>query len=224
MTDILMIEDNKELGEILGDFLKRDGFSFHQAYTGEAGLEYISTNEVGIVLLDLMLPRLDGIAVCLKIREKQSIPIIIISAKTDKQDKLNGLMSGADDYIEKPYDIDIMLAKIKSVYKRNYDSDGIFTDGMLELNNNTHMVKNNGTALTLTSKEFELLGLLLKNKGKTLKKEWIFDRIWGADSFSEPSTLTVHIKWLREKIEKDPKNPTRIITVWGVGYRFEGEA
>lgn len=221
MTDILMIEDNKELGTILGDFLKKDGFSFYQAYSAEDGLEYLKSNEVKIILLDIMLPHMDGIAACLKIREHQSVPIIIVSAKTDKYDKLSGLMSGADDYIEKPFDIDIMLAKIRSIYKRNYDSAGVYIDDALELNNELHTVKLYGNPLTLTLKEFELLRLLLANKGKTLRKEWMFDKIWGTDSFSEPSTLTVHIKWLRDKIEKDPKNPTRIITVWGIGYRYE---
>lgn len=221
MTDILLIEDNKELGSVLGDFLKRDGFSFYQAYSGEDGLRYFREHEVGIVLLDIMLTGIDGIMVCAKLRESHNIPIIMLSARTAKEDKLNALVTGADDYVEKPYDIDILLAKIRSVYKRNYDSNTVLADGDLILNKETHVLTKGGTVIPVTMKEFELLQLLMQNKGKVLKKEWIFDKVWGADSESEQSTLTVHIKWLREKIEKDPKNPERIQTVWGVGYRFE---
>lgn len=221
MTDILLIEDNQELGSILGDFLRRDGFGFHQALSGEEGLRFMKDNEVGIILLDIMLLGIDGITVCSKIRETKNVPIIILSAKTDKENKLNGLLSGADDYMEKPYDIDILLAKVKSVYKRNYETASILTEGSLEINSETHVVKQNGTELNLNPKEFELLELLVRNKGKVLKKEWMFNQVWGIDSFSEQSTLTVHIKWLREKIEKDAKNPEHILTVWGVGYKFK---
>lgn len=221
MTDILLIEDNKELGAILGDFMRRDGFSFYQAFSGEDGLKYSLDHEIGIVLLDIMLPGIDGITVCAKLRDKKSVPIIILSAKTNKEDKLNGLLSGADDYIEKPYDIDLLMAKVHSVYKRNYDTSAVITEGNLEINTETRTVINNNQALSLNVKEFELLLLLVKNKGKVLHKEWIFDQVWGADSFSEQSTLTVHIKWLREKLEQDQKNPKRILTIWGVGYKFE---
>jgi two-component system response regulator RegX3 len=173
-----------------------------------------------LVILDIMLPGIDGFAVCRKIREKNNTPVFIVSAKVDKDDKLNGLVLGADDYIEKPYDIDILLAKIAGIFKRRYEMS-IIQDGNIKLDVIKRIAYCDEKELSLTAKEFDLLLFLIENKGKTLKKDWIFNKIWGFDSFSEPQTLTVHIKWLREKIEKNPKDPKRIITVWGVGYRFE---
>lgn len=142
-----------------------------------------------------------------------------MSAKTEKEDKLNGIILGADDYIEKPIDIDILIAKIKGIFKRRYNHE-IIQEGNLCLNllNKTLDVK--GKKYELTSKECELLKILIENKNTTLKKEYLFNTIWGSDSETELQSLTVHIKWLREKIEKDPKNPEHILTVWGVGYRF----
>lgn len=220
MTDILIVEDNKEIGGLLCDFLKAEGYSIHLSVTGEDALEYRKRESVKLVVLDIMLPGMNGFAVCSKIREDNNTPIIIVSAKVDKEDKLNGLILGADDYIEKPYDIDILIAKISGIFKRRYESD-IISEGDLRVDKMRRTAYLNNQELGMTSKEFDLLLLLMENKGKTLKKEWIFNKIWGFDSFSEPQTLTVHTKWLRQKIEKDPKNPLRIITVWGVGYRFE---
>lgn len=173
-----------------------------------------------LVVLDIMLPGMDGFAVCRKIREQDNTPILIVSAKTEKEDKLNGLILGADDYIEKPYDIDIMLAKISGIFKRRYAAHELI-DQNLRINKISRTVYKNETQIDMTSKEFELLLLLMENKGKVLRKEYIFNQIWGSDSFSEPQTLTVHIKWLRQKIEEDPKNPKKILTVWGVGYKYE---
>lgn len=171
-------------------------------------------------MLDIMLLQVDGFEVCRKIRETGNTPIIIVSAKTNKEDKLNGLILGADDYIEKPYDIDILLAKIKGIFKRRYQSDAIVFDS-LRLNRATRTAYKNNVPLQMTAKEFDLLLLLAENKGQTLSKEVLFNKIWGFDSFSEQQTLTVHIKWLREKIEDNPKAPKHIVTVWGKGYRFE---
>ena len=171
-------------------------------------------------MLDIMLPGMDGFAVCRRIREHENTPIIILSARDTREDKLNGLTLGADDYMEKPYDIDILVAKIRGIFKRRYDSDVIIC-GELRLDRIRRTVEKNGNTLSLTDKEFELLSMLCENEGATLTKDVIFNRIWGADSESEPQTLTVHIKWLREKIEDDPKHPTHILTVWGTGYRFE---
>lgn len=223
MTDILVVEDNKELGSLLCDFLKAEGYGVYLVQDGERALEYFHREPVRLVVLDIMLPGMDGFAVCQKIRESHNTPVIIVSAKVAKEDKLNGLILGADDYIEKPYDIDILLAKIKGIFKRRYERD-ILTDGNLRLDQMRRLAYCKDKLLTLTAKEFELLLLLIQNKGKTLKKDWLFNKIWGFDSFSEPQTLTVHIKWLRQKIEEEPKNPKRIITVWGVGYRFESDS
>lgn len=220
MTDILIIEDNTELGNLLCDFLKAENYTVKLATTGEEALEYMAQEKVRLVVLDLMLPGLDGFAVCQKIREDSDTPVFILSARTGKEDKLNGLILGADDYLEKPYDIDILLAKIRGLFKRRYGSD-IMTDGNIKIDRTRRLVFCGDRQLVLTAKEYELLLLFVENKGKSLKKEWLFNKVWGYDSFSEPQTLTVHIKWLREKIEDDPKAPRRIITVWGVGYRWE---
>lgn len=219
MIDILIVEDNKELANLLCDFLRAENYMVSIAQTGEKALSLYERYGARLIVLDILLPGIDGFSVCSKIRIQSNTPIIIVSAKTEKDDKLNGLLLGADDYIEKPYDIDIMLAKIKGIFKRRYSLDEI-TDGNITINRESRTVYKNGNQLEMTAKEFELLLLLVENKGRTLSKEYIFNQVWGSDSFSEQQTLTVHIKWLRAKIEEDPKNPQRILTVWGVGYKF----
>ena len=220
MADIIIVEDNIEIGTLLCDFLRKEKYSVCLAPTGEKALELFEKYGAKIFVLDIMLPGIDGLAVCSKIRETSNAYIIIASAKSEKEDKLAGLNLGADDYIEKPYDVDILLAKIKGVFKRKYAIEEIH-EGNLVLNTVNNTLKVDGKLVTVTDKEFELLRLLIENKGTTLKKEYLFNTVWGSDSESEPQTLTVHIKWLREKIEEDPKNPKHIITVWGNGYRYE---
>lgn len=151
----------------------------------------------------------------------QNTPILIVSAKTSKEDQLKGLLLGADDYIEKPYDIDLLLAKIKGIFERRYFQSTILLHG-IKLDQQKRLVWQNDLPVQLSVKEYDLLQYLMEHAGKVLRKEAIFYRIWGFDSESELQTLTVHIKWLREKIEQDPKHPKIIQTVWGVGYRFEG--
>lgn len=218
--DILIVEDNKELAELLCDFLRRENYTVSVAETGEKALQMYERYGARLVVLDIMLPGMDGFGVCKKIREESNTPILIVSAKTEKEDKLNGLLLGADDYIEKPYDIDIMLAKINGIFKRRYAVFEI-VDGDIRINKVSRVVYKNELPLEMTAKEFDLFVLLIENRGRTLSKEYIFRQIWGSDSFSEQQTLTVHIKWLRQKIEDNPKNPKKIITVWGVGYRYE---
>lgn len=220
MTDILIVEDNKELAGLLCDFLRAENYTVSVAETGEKALSLYEKYGARLVVLDIMLPGIDGFAVCRKIREESNTPILIVSAKTDKEDKLNGLMLGADDYIEKPYDIDIMIAKIGGIFKRRYALDEL-VDGDIRINKVSRTVYKNDVQLEMTAKEFDLLVLLIENKGKALTKEYLFNQIWGSDSFSEQQTLTVHIKWLRQKIEDDAKNPKHILTVWGVGYKYE---
>ncbi|MEE0859435.1 MAG: response regulator transcription factor [Acutalibacteraceae bacterium] len=220
MIDVLVVEDNIEMGTLLCDFLKSEGYAVMHCETGEDALEYFENNNVKLVVLDVMLHNMDGMAVCKKIRENSNTPIIIVSAKTEKDDKINGLVLGADDYIEKPYDIDILLAKINGIFKRRYKTDCI-TDGNIKLDRVRRVLYKDDIKIDITQKEFELLTLLMENEGKTLSKEMLFNKIWGFDSFSEIQTLTVHIKWLREKIEENSKKPQRIVTVWGVGYRYE---
>lgn len=219
MIDILIVEDNKELANLLCDFLRAENYVVSIAASGENALSLYEKYGARLIVLDILLPGMDGFSVCKKIRSQGNTPIIIVSAKTEKDDKLNGLLLGADDYIEKPYDIDIMLAKIKGIFKRRYSLDEI-KDGNITINKESRTIYKNGSSLEITAKEFELLLLLVEHKGRILSKEYIFNQVWGSDSFSEPQTLTVHIKWLRAKIEEDPKNPQRILTVWGVGYKF----
>ena len=220
MADIIIVEDNEEIGGLLSDFLEADGYDTYLALTGEEALGVYKQEGAKLVILDIMLPGMDGFAVCSKIRERDNTPIIIVSAKEDKEDKLNGLLLGADDYIEKPYDVDILLAKISRIFKRRYATDEL-KEGNIRLDKVGRHLYVDDAEVVVTAKELDLLLYLMENKGKVLSKEELFHKIWGFDSESEPQTLTVHIKWLREKLEKNPKKPERIQTVWGVGYRFE---
>lgn len=220
MVDILIVEDNKELCDLLCEFLRLENYTVSTAHSAEKALSLFEKYGARLVLLDIMLPEMDGFAVCKRIREKDNTPIIILTARTDKEDKLNGILLGADDYIEKPYDIDILIAKIKGIFRRRLAIDKL-TDGDITLDLAEGTAEKGGVPVNMTAKEFELLHLLIANKGQTLNKDFIFNRIWGSDSESEPQTLTVHIKWLRQKIEEDPKEPKKILTVWGKGYRWE---
>ncbi len=220
MTDILVIEDNPEMSALLCDFLRAEGYSVAHCPDGESAVKTFEMNGAKLVILDVMLPGLDGFAVCRRIRESANTPILMVSARTGRDDKLNGLLLGADDYIEKPYDIDILLAKIRGIFTRRYQNNVLY-DGFLKIDKSKRTVCKDGIPLELTQKEFDLLLLLAENAGKTLSKDFLFNRIWGFDSFSEQQTLTVHIKWLRQKIEAEPKKPSHILTVWGVGYRYE---
>lgn len=220
MVDILIVEDNIEIATLLSDFLRKENYTVSIANTGEKAIEIYEKYGAKLILLDIMLPGMDGFAVCSKIRETSNTHILIASAKTEKNDKLKGLNLGADDYIEKPYDIDILIAKIKGIFKRKYALEEI-VEGNIRLNTVKQILYIDDIEVNVTEKEFELLKLLIANKNVTLKKEYLFNTIWGSDSDSEIQTLTVHIKWLREKIETEPKKPRHIITEWGVGYRFE---
>ena len=220
MLDILIVEDNKEIGTLLCDFLRKENYVVSVAQTGEKALELYEKYGAKVIVLDIMLPGMDGFAVCSKIRETSNTHILIASAKVEKNDKLKGLNLGADDYIEKPYDVDVLIAKINGIFKRKYGQEEM-VEGNIRLNTVKQWLYVDGQKKEVTEKEFELLKLLIENKNVTMKKEYLFNNVWGSDSESEIQTLTVHIKWLREKIEEDPKKPKHIITEWGVGYRFE---
>lgn len=220
MLDVLIVEDNKEIGGLLCDFLRKEGYAVSLAEDGKKALDLFEKYGSKLLIVDINLPGLDGFSLCTKVRESSNAHIMIASARTGKEDKLKGLNIGADDYIDKPYDIDILIAKINGIFKRKYAIDEL-TEGNLTLNKVSKTLMVSGEGVTVTEKEFDLLTLLIENKGTTLKKEFLFNSIWGSDSESEMQTLTVHIKWLREKIEEDSKNPKHIITVWGTGYRFE---
>lgn len=219
MTDILIVEDDKELAGLMTDFLRTEGYIVSAVESGERAVELFDRYGARLVVLDINLPDVNGFAVCSKLRENTDTPILIVSARTDKEDKLNGLDLGADDYIEKPYDIDILLAKIKGIFKRRYQRNMLSASGVtLNLANKTADI--DGKPAELTAKEFDLLALLIENQGKALKKEYLFSTVWGSDSDSELQTLHVHINRLRQKLGDNPKNAKRLLTVWGVGYKF----
>ena len=219
MIDILIVEDNRELADMLCDFLRAENYTVSASQNAEKGLALYEKYGARLVVLDIMLPGKDGFYVLEKIREKSNTPVLIVSAKTEKDDKLVGLDLGADDYMEKPYDIDIMLAKIRGIFRRRYSLDELI-DGDLRISKINKTIIKNDVEIEMTEKEFELLVLLIENKGRTLSKEYLFNTVWGSDSESEQQTLTVHIKRLREKVEEDPKKPQRILTIWGVGYKY----
>ena len=217
--NILIVEDNDELAEVLLDFLVAEGYEAEIAGNGYEALELFSAHSPRLVILDIMLPGMDGFTVCTEIRRLSDVPVIIVSARGEKTDMLDGLGLGADDYIEKPYDIDILLAKINGIFERRYRGRMI-KEGSLTIDCAKREVYLDGRPLPLTVKEYELLLLLVTNKEKVISKEELFNKVWGVESESEQQTLTVHIKRLRQKIEKDPGNPRCILTVWGVGYKF----
>ena len=219
MTDILIVEDDKELAGLMTDFLRTEGYIVSAVESGERAVELFDRYGARLVVLDINLPDVNGFAVCSKLRENTDTPILIVSARTDKEDKLNGLDLGADDYIEKPYDIDILLAKIKGIFKRRYQRQILSASGVT-LNLADRSAEIDGKPAELTAKEFDLLTLLIENQGKALKKEYLFSTVWGSDSDSELQTLHVHINRLRQKFGEDPKNAKRLLTVWGVGYKF----
>ena len=224
MVDILLVEDNEELSSLMATFLVNEGYSVYRAMSGEEAADFLENDGAKLVILDIMLPGIDGFTMCNIIREKENIPIIILSAKIDKEDKVKGYNLGADDYLEKPMDIDILSMKVSALMKRCYDNlekSSIIKSGDIDIHQDTMQVFYKGSELNLTNKEYDLLLMLVENKGKTLNKNHIFNAIWGMESDSELQTLTVHIKMLRDKIEDDPKNPMRIKTVWGIGYRYE---
>lgn len=224
MKDILLVEDNEELAELIQVFLIREGYSVYWVSNGEDAFAYLKKHAAGLLLLDIMLPGIDGFAVCRAVREHESMPILIMSARSDKADQLKGYELGADDYMEKPVDPEILSAKVKVLLQRSYRSSlqsDVKISGALVIHQDSRKVYLKGKRLELNVKEYELLSLFVLNPEKTLRKEYIFGQIWGMDSFSENQTLTVHIKMLRGKIEENPRDPERIKTVWGVGYRYE---
>lgn len=224
MTDILFVEDQQELNTLMCTFLERAGYQVKGVFSGEEALQFFMEEKAKLVILDVMLPEMDGFAACSAIREQSSVPILFLSARVEKEAQMNGFMVGADDYVEKPVDMDILLAKVTALMKRNYDlkqKNILLHSGALSIDKEKRQVFLNQKEISLTIKEYELLLLLVENPGKTLHKDFLFEKIWGMDSFSENQTLTVHIKTLRDKIEEDSKHPKRILTVWGVGYKYE---
>ena len=220
-TQLLLVDDEISLLQMLQTILNKEGFQkLHTATTAEEALALCTQHSYDLILLDVMLPNKSGFDICPQIRQLTDAPIFFLTARSSDLDKLSGFALGADDYIEKPYDIEVLIAKIKGVFTRKYAVNEMVC-GDIKINSVNHTIQVGDRTIETTAKEFELLKFLMENQGMTLRKEYLFNTIWGSDSDSEIQTLTVHIKWLRQKIEEDPKHPKHIITEWGVGYRFE---
>jgi DNA-binding response OmpR family regulator len=226
---ILIIEDDKSIAELERDYLEIEGFSVDMAYTGQEGLnKALFSEQIDLILLDLMLPSVDGYQICREIRTKKDIPILIVSAKKEDIDKIRGLGLGADDYIVKPFSPSELVARVKAHLSR-YDrligkevgNEGIMIRG-LRIDQGSRKVFVNNLEVILTAKEFDILTFLALHPNHVFSKEQLFEKIWGIDSLGDISTVTVHIRKIREKIETDSSNPQYIETVWGAGYRFKG--
>ena len=225
MTDILVIEDNEELGGLIQDFLRREGYSVEWKMNAEEGLALVKTAAFKLLLLDVMLPGMDGYEALQEIRRDQRIPVLMMSARTDDQSKILGLDLGADDYIDKPFSVEVLGFKIKALMRRAYDMSEdrqLLTYDKITMDVTTRTVYKDGKELSITGKEFDLLEYMMRHPEQVIRKEKLFNEVWGFDCFSEQGSLNVHIRWLREKLEEDPKNPTLIQTVWRVGYKFGG--
>jgi DNA-binding response OmpR family regulator len=224
MPDILLVEDQEEQAGLLCSFLEKDGYHVAIVGSGEEAISILRRDGAKLVLLDILLPGMDGFAVCAAIRKESNVPIMVLSALSDKEDQMNGLTLGADDYLGKPVDVDILRAKVGALMRRSYQIRQqimLLSSCSLSIDRDKREVICDGMLLALTGKEYDLLLLFAENPGKVLRKEYLFAKIWGEESFSENQTLTVHVKTLRDKIEQDPKNPRRIRTVWGIGYQYE---
>lgn len=226
---ILIVDDEEHILELLKFNLENAGFKVITASNGIEALEYLKNSLPKLILLDLMLPGMDGYDVCKEIRREKNlsnIPIIMITARSEELDKILGLELGADDYITKPFSIRELIARVKAVLRRTTNSpsnDKVFSYGKLMVDFEKHEVTKNGDRVDLTLKEFELLELLIKNKGKVLTRDSLLDKIWGYEYIGETRTVDVHIRHLRQKIEDDDKNPRYIETIRGIGYRFTSE-
>lgn len=224
MDKILMVEDEKELARVTKDYFSSRGYLLEVINDGQQALDYLMLNSVKLLLLDIMLPGVDGLTICEKVREHSNIPIIIISALTGEEARIKGIELGADDYIEKPYSVKELFVRVNSQLRRAYELQvelNKISAGKILLDIGARQLYLAGEKVDLAAKEFELLKILVQNKGRVIKKERLFNQVWGLNSESDYSTLTVHINKLREKIEKNPKKPELIKTVWGIGYRFE---
>ncbi|MBQ2054399.1 MAG: response regulator transcription factor [Eubacterium sp.] len=223
MTDILIIEDNEELGSLISDFLRREGWSVILKGSAEEGMEYLENEVVRLLLLDVMLPGKDGFEALSEIRKTRNMPVMIMSAKTDDESKILGVEIGADDYVEKSVSIPVLTSKIKALMRRSYDvaeDKQILSAGEITVDVGARTVYKNEEKIDIMGKEFDLLVYLMENRGKALRKETIFNAVWGESCFSELSSLSVYVSWLRDKIEDDPKKPKYIKTVYKVGYQF----
>ena len=231
MTNILIVEDEESLADPLAFLLRKEGFDVILAPDGPTALEEFEKNSVDIVLLDLMLPGMSGTDVCKQLRSTSSVPVIMVTARDSEIDKVVGLELGADDYVTKPYSSRELIARIRAVLRRGQDSaseapqeefdEQILEGGRVRMDVERHTVTVDGEAVSMPLKEFDLLEYLLRNAGRVLTRGQLIDRIWGADYVGDTKTLDVHVKRLRSKIEAEPSRPQHLVTVRGLGYKFD---
>ncbi|HZZ98140.1 MAG TPA: response regulator transcription factor [Jatrophihabitantaceae bacterium] len=225
MTRVLVVEDEESFSDALSYMLRREGYEVEVAETGPDALQLFDRTGADLVLLDLMLPGLSGTEVCRELRNRSRVPIIMVTARDTEVDKVVGLELGADDYVTKPFSSRELVARVRAVLRRGGESDELITStveaGPVRMDVERHVVSVDGHAVSLPLKEFDLLELLLRNSGRVLTRGQLIDRVWGSDYVGDTKTLDVHVKRLRAKIEPDPSNPKYLVTVRGLGYKFE---
>lgn len=228
MINILVCDDDKEIVDAIEIYLSQDGYGIYKAYDGEQAIDILKKEDIQLIIMDVMMPRLDGIRATLKIREYSSVPIIILSAKSEDTDKILGLNIGADDYITKPFNPLELVARVKSNLRRytslgslNTDNKEIYQVGGLVINDDTKQVTVDDEPVKMTPIEYNILLLLMKNQGRVFSIDQIYENIWNEDAIGADNTVAVHIRHIREKIEINPKEPRYLKVVWGVGYKIE---
>ncbi len=228
MFNILVCDDDREIVEAIEIYLAQEGYHVLKAYDGIEALEQMRKNEIHLLIIDVMMPRLDGIRATLKIREENSLPIIILSAKSEDTDKILGLNIGADDYVAKPFNPLELVARVKSQLRRYTklgslaeESAKIYRNGGLELDDDRKEVTVDGQPVKLTPIEYNILLLLMRNQGKVFSIHQIYESIWNEEAYGAENTVAVHIRHIREKIEINPKEPRYLKVVWGIGYKME---
>jgi len=225
MPTILLVEDEPTLSETLRYNLEREGYTVLAAGDGVRGLELARREQPDLLILDIMLPRLDGFSVCRILRQESDVPILMLTARQDEVDRIAGLELGADDYVAKPFSLGELLARVRAIMRRSdrqpAGSREVLDAGALRVDTGSRRAWREGAELTLSQKEFDLLTCLIRNRGMALSRDVLLERVWGYDFLGDSRTVDVHIRWLREKVEPDPGRPIYIQTVRGVGYRFE---
>jgi len=220
--DILVVEDEDNIREVIGRYLEREGFSVREAADGYAALDAIEQQEPDLIVMDLMLPGIDGLTLTRQVQQQSGIPIIILTARGDTSDRIRGLDWGADDYIPKPFSPRELVSRIHAVLRRvGEPTASELRFGEVTIAYESRQVHRNGEPVPLTAKEFDLLWFLASHPGQVFSRENLLDKVWGLDFSGDPSTVTVHMRHLREKVEPEPSSPRHLVTVWGVGYRFE---
>jgi DNA-binding response OmpR family regulator len=225
---VLIVDDDKEIVDLIELYLAGESYDVLKAYDGGECLSILRRETVSLLCLDIMMPELDGLAVCRRVREKSNVPIILITAKTQPLEKVQGLSAGADDYITKPFHPLELVARIKAQMRRYTELNPLHESGTREIivrdlviNGDEHTVTKNDVAIGLTPKEFNILLLLAQNRGQVFSSEQLFESVWKEDAFEQDNTIMVHIRKLRDKLGDDARNPKYIHTVWGVGYKIE---